>query len=62
MVLHVFPVSPVLYSVHIFNCLAFLLFLPNLALLYRSVCTMTCFKYDISGLTAEAKCPQKCHF
>lgn len=41
MVHHAFPVSPVLYSVHIFNCLAFLLFLPNLALLYHSVCTMS---------------------
>lgn len=50
-------VSLVLWSVHIRSCLLFPLFLPELALLYCSVCAMTCVKYDISGLAVEAKCP-----
>lgn len=53
-----FLVSPVLWSVHICSCLAFLLFLPELALLYCSVCTMTCFKYDVSGLLLKQSAPK----
>lgn len=57
-----FLVSPVLWSIHICSCLAFLLFLPELALLYRSVCTMTCFKYDVSGSLLKQSAPKSAIF